>query len=174
MCPPRRSPRRRERSRLTRVRGAARPRVVRRSVSGDTSTVNVRSRRPVTVRQAQFTAMLSPSARAARRCRVLMVRRAPAPGDERRSILPVVWMMPVNNAASRFELRTEEESPEPGVALALGDHLKLAGIDPHTVAFGALLDAHAVVLDRDELLAALRAAHERQTADLLLVGAEVL
>src|SRR5207245_605840 len=110
MWPPMRSPMRSERSRLTRVPGASLPRVVRRSVSGETSTVKRWPRRAVTVRQAPFTAMLSPSPRRGRGRGVAMVRRAPLPLVPRRSTRPVVWMLPVNNyPAGRRQPRPRDE-----------------------------------------------------------------
>src|SRR5215468_7771392 len=60
MCPPRRSPTRSDRSRLTGEPGARAPSPVRLSVSAMTSAVKAAPDRPVTVRQVPLTAIESP------------------------------------------------------------------------------------------------------------------
>src|SRR6185436_8921586 len=128
------------RSRFTRTPGPPPARVVRRSVSGDTSTVKRRPRRAVTVRHAPLTATLSPSVRPSSPA---IVRRTPVPCAARRSTRPIVWMMPLNRALC---LRPEEGPAEPGIALAVRDLLELLHVEPHPAAAGTLLGRRALMV----------------------------
>ena len=114
-----RSPSRRARSRLTRVPAASRPSVVRRSVSGETSTVKRFPARRVTVRQAPFTETLSPTSSSRSRRGVAIVSRAPLPLGRRSSSRPIVWMIPVNTARyrrGRWKKRPSQESRSPAAS----------------------------------------------------------
>src|SRR5262249_28395367 len=139
-----------------RVPPAIPPSVVRRRVSGDTSTANRFAARLVTVRQAPFTATLSPTIRPGSCRGVAIVSRAPLPLGRRSSRRPMVWMMPVNTS---LPSRTVEEASQPRVAFPRGQGLDVRVIEPQAVSRRTFGGSRVVVSHGDELGPALRASH---------------
>src|ERR1019366_9444688 len=96
MCPPRRSPTRSERSRLTFMPGRSSPRLVSLSVSGPAWNEQDRSSAATTVRQTPLIATLAPSGASLAMVGSSMRRSVPAPSVETSRTVPRDSTRPVN------------------------------------------------------------------------------